>query len=107
MSHSSSEFQPLLRRPAVFLLVLLATMPLLARGQADPVPETICAANVPPIPAALSTALNRYQNIRSASFQDWDDTRDRAMYVSTRFADTPQVHYVAVPGAARRQLTFF
>ena len=28
------------------------------------------------------------------------------MYVTTRFADTPQVHHVALPGAARRQLTF-
>ncbi|MGZ3413838.1 MAG: hypothetical protein ACXWNX_08910, partial [Isosphaeraceae bacterium] len=55
----------------------------------------------------ISLALNRYQNIRSASFEDWDDTRGRAMYITTRFADTPQVHHVAVPGAARRQLTFF
>ena len=51
-------------------------------------------------PARFSTALNRYQNIRAASFQDWDDTRARAMYVITRFADTPQVHHVAAPGGA-------
>ena len=95
------------RGPAIFMLVLLTTMPLLARGQSVPVPESIRAEDVPPIPTSLSTALNRYQNIRSASFEDWDDTRGRAMYVTTRFADTPQVHHVAVPGAARRQLTFF
>jgi len=89
------------------MLVLLTTMPLLARGQTVPVPESIRAEDVPPIPSSLSTALNRYQNIRSASFEDWDDTRGRAMYITTRFADTPQVHHVAVPGAARRQLTFF
>ena len=28
------------------------------------------------------------------------------MYITTRFADTPQVHHVASPGAARKQLTF-
>jgi len=94
------------RGPAIVSLVLLTSMPLLARGQTVPVPESIRAEDVPPIPTALSTALDRYQNIRSASFQDWDDTRARAMYVTTRFADTPQVHHVAVPGAARRQLTF-
>jgi len=97
----------MLRRLAIFMLVLLTTLPLLARGQSIPVPESIRAADVPPIPTSLSTALNRYQNIRAASFQDWDDSRGRAMYVTTRFADTPQVHHVAVPGAARRQLTFF
>ena len=52
-------------------------------------------------------ALNRYQNIRSASFQDWDDAGTRAMYITTRFADTPQVHHVCLPGGARRQLTFY
>ena len=36
-----------------------------------PVPDTIRAEGVPPVPAAVRQALNRYQNIRSASFQDW------------------------------------
>jgi dipeptidyl aminopeptidase/acylaminoacyl peptidase len=49
-------------------------------------------------------ALNRYQNIRSASFQDWDSKG--GMYIITRFADVPQVHYVAQAGGARTQLTF-
>jgi dipeptidyl aminopeptidase/acylaminoacyl peptidase len=85
-----------------FLIVLTPTS-----GQTVPVPETIHAEGVPPIPASLSAALNRYQNIRTASFQDWDDSKGgRAMYITTRFADTPQVHHVASPGASRRQLTF-
>ena len=29
------------------------------------------------------------------------------MLISTRFADTPQVHELHMPGGARRQLTFF
>jgi dipeptidyl aminopeptidase/acylaminoacyl peptidase len=97
----------MLRGLAIFMLAFLMAMPLLARGQMVPVPESIRAEDVPPIPTSLNTVLNRYQNIRSASFQDWDDTRGRAMYITTRFADTPQVHHVALPGAARRQLTFF
>ncbi len=91
MSSLIPEFQPMLRGPVIFTLVLLTTMPLLSPGQTIPVPESIRAENVPPIPTSLSTALSRYQNIRSVSFQDWDDSRGRAMYVSTRFADTPQV----------------
>jgi len=88
------------------LIAALVSLPLLAHAQSIPVPESIRAEGVPPIPASLSATLNRYQNIRPASFQDWDDTRDRAMYITTRFADTPQVHHVAAPGATRRQLTF-
>ena len=67
----------------------------------------IRAEGVPPVPASLAEELNRYQNIRSASFQDWDDTKERAIYITTRFADTPQVHYLASPVEVRRQLTFF
>ena len=78
-----------------------------ASAQTMAVPESIHAEGVPPIPASLSAALNRYQNIRVASFQDWDDSKGgRAMYITTRFADTPQVHHVASPGSARKQLTF-
>ncbi|APW62077.1 S9 family peptidase [Paludisphaera borealis] len=77
-----------------------------ASGQTTAVPDSIRAEGAPAIPASLSAALNRYQNIRSASFQGWDDTKPRAVYVATRFADTPQIHHVARPGATRRQLTF-
>jgi hypothetical protein len=69
------------------------------------VPDTIRAEGVPTVPAAVLQALNRYQNIRSASFQGWD-TQGRGMYITTRFADVPQVHFVPEPGAARVQLTF-
>ena len=68
-------------------------------------PDTIRAEGVPPVPAAVRQALNRYQNIRSASFQDWDSD-GTGMYITTRFADVPQVHFVAAAGGARTQLTF-
>ena len=41
------------------------------------------------MPAAGSDALNRYQNIRSASFHGWDSL-GRGMYITTRFADVPR-----------------
>jgi len=41
----------MLRGPEFFSFVLLTTMPLLARGQPVPVPESIRAENVPPIPS--------------------------------------------------------
>src|SRR3954454_9505593 len=95
--------------PRVLIILALASFAIPENpcsAQTVPVPESIRAEGVPPVPSALTKALNRYQNIRSASFQDWDDAKGRAMYVTTRFADTPQVHHVALPGAARRRLTF-
>lgn len=61
---------------------------------------------VPEVPRSLVDQLNRYQNVRSASFQDWSEDGE-SIYVATRFADTTQLHHVAMPGGARRQLTFF
>lgn len=62
--------------------------------------------DVPEIQAALVASLNRYQNVRSASFLDW--TADGSgIFISTRFADVPQVHRVGHPGGAREQITFF
>ena len=95
---------------APLTVIVLATFAALAsssRAQTLAVPGSIRAEGVPPVPASLAEELNLYQNIRSASFQDWDKNGDRAMYITTRFADTPQAHYVASPGGLRRQLTFF
>lgn len=61
--------------------------------------------NVPAIPAEVSAAVQRYQNYRSAQFQDW--LADGSMLITTRFGSTAQVHRVAAPGADRQQLTFY
>jgi dipeptidyl aminopeptidase/acylaminoacyl peptidase len=76
-----------------------------AQTPAVPVPGTIRADGLPPVPIAVSEALIQYQNIRAASFQGWDSQR-RSMFITTRFGDVPQVHYVSEPGGARTQLTF-
>ncbi|MFQ5350769.1 MAG: S9 family peptidase, partial [Thermoanaerobaculia bacterium] len=61
---------------------------------------------VPEIPAELTSRLNRYLNVRSASFRSW--TRDGSgMFVTTRFGEVSQLHRVDSPGSSRRQLTFF
>ncbi|WP_428311070.1 S9 family peptidase [Hydrocarboniphaga sp.] len=62
--------------------------------------------DVPAIPPALAERTNRYQQTRSASLAGWL-ARDQGLLISTRFAETAQVHLVAAPGADRRQLTFF
>jgi dipeptidyl aminopeptidase/acylaminoacyl peptidase len=61
---------------------------------------------IPEIPGRLAERLNRYHNVRAASFEAW--TADGSgVYVTTRFGEVDQLHCVAMPGGARRQLTFF
>ena len=61
---------------------------------------------IPHIPPQLVERMLQYQNVRSAGFSGWHPG-GKGLYVVTRFAETSQVHYVARPGGARQQLTFF
>ncbi|AOE48796.1 S9 family peptidase [Kangiella sediminilitoris] len=62
--------------------------------------------DIPEIPQQLVDDLNRYQNVRSASFNGWSETGN-GLYIKTRFGDVSQLHRVLKPGGARHQLTFF
>jgi dipeptidyl aminopeptidase/acylaminoacyl peptidase len=86
-----------------FLCVALATA-----GPPDVIApsDNLVVDSVPPVPQALAAAVGRYTEFRQAGFQSWHPTR-REMLITTRFADTNQVHQVAFPGGARTQLTFF
>ena len=68
--------------------------------------ENLVVEGIPPIPAALAEKADRYTNFRSAFFASWHPTR-REMLISTRFADTFQIHEVKMAGGARTQLTFY
>ena len=70
-----------------------------------PPPPEMVADGVPPVPLALARDVERYLEFRSAAFLDWHP-QERRMLISTRFAETPQLHLVEMPGGARRQLTF-
>jgi|HubBroStandDraft_6_1064221.scaffolds.fasta_scaffold00163_1 dipeptidyl aminopeptidase/acylaminoacyl peptidase len=71
-----------------------------------PPPESLVVDGVPPIPASLADTASRYGSYRSANMVDWHPTQ-QTMLISTRFAETPQLHLVSAPGAERHQLTFF
>lgn len=62
--------------------------------------------DLPLIPPTLAERTNRYQQTRSATLAGWLG-RDQGMLISTRFAETAQIHQVAMPGGDRSQLTFF
>ena len=70
------------------------------------VPENLVVDGIPAIPPALRADAGRYLEFRTAALQSWHPVR-REMLVTTRFADSAQLHLVRQPGGARRQLTFF
>ncbi len=79
---------------------LLSSAVLLAQ-----VPDNLVADGLPPIPSELRAEASRYLEFRAAAMLSWHPQR-REMLISTRFADTSQIHLVKMPGGARRQLTF-
>jgi len=96
----------LLACAAISALVLPA-LPPSAFAQAPVATRQVGTAtlqNVPPIPADISEAVQRYQNSRAAMFEDW--LPDGSMLIATRFGATQQIHHVAAPGGARTQITF-
>ena len=94
------------RLSRLFVLVCLAALPAAAQDSYVAPPESLFLDGVPKIPAALAEKVGRYASFRSASLSDWHPVKHE-MLISTRFAETPQLHLVAMPGGARQQLTFF
>jgi dipeptidyl aminopeptidase/acylaminoacyl peptidase len=90
------------------LLLMLATATTVrAQATSDIVPnENLVVDGVPRIPASVAEGVGRYTEFRTAGLGAWHPLR-REILITTRFADTNQVHRVRMPGGARTQLTFF
>ena len=70
-----------------------------------PKPAALVADGVPDVPAELAAATRPYMENRGAGFSGWHPT-DKSMLIGTRFGNTTQLHRVAAPMGARKQLTF-
>ncbi|HZJ17421.1 MAG TPA: S9 family peptidase [Chthoniobacteraceae bacterium] len=80
-------------------------LPFVSGALVAQIPENLVADGVAPLPPELREEAQRYLEFRSAMLQGWHPQR-REMLISTRFADSSQLHLVKMPGGARRQLTF-
>ncbi|NUM33136.1 MAG: alpha/beta fold hydrolase [Candidatus Brocadiae bacterium] len=67
---------------------------------------SLVSDGIPEIPSRIIDRMNQYQNVRSASFLDWNPSGE-GILITTRFGDTNQIHFVQSPGGARQQVTFF
>jgi len=90
-----------------FTALSLTAAPALAQDAAQiaPKPAALVADGLPPVPQALVDRTRPYMEFRTASFQDWDP-QTKSMLVSTRFGNVAQLHSVAGPLMARRQISF-
>ncbi|MEZ4448545.1 MAG: alpha/beta fold hydrolase [Nannocystaceae bacterium] len=69
-------------------------------------PDSLVAVGLPTIPSSIAEGIGSYSEARSAGVLDWHP-KEPWLLISTRFADTAQIHEVRAPLGARRQLTFF
>ncbi len=88
----------------MMMAVTMIAGPALAQDAA-PKPPALVADQIPAVPLDMVERTRPYMEYRTASFVDWDP-KSGAMLVSTRFADTSQLHRVAAPMRQREQLTF-
>jgi dipeptidyl aminopeptidase/acylaminoacyl peptidase len=95
-----------MKRHVLLLFVLLSCGPLAPAQEPFVAPgDNLILEGIPKIPRGLADRVTRYTDFRAAMFADWHPARAE-MLILTRFADTSQVHQVAMPGGARTQLTF-
>ncbi|MFM2409358.1 MAG: hypothetical protein RL481_186, partial [Pseudomonadota bacterium] len=97
-----------MRYLAAIAALVLPIAPALAEDQATntvPKPAALIADGVPAVPVELAAETRPYMEFRSAGFVGWHPT-DKSMIISTRFGNTAQLHRVAMPMGARRQITF-
>lgn len=98
-----------MRTFALIAAITLPFAPVMAQdaSQSDAVPKpaALIADGIPEIPAELAAETRPYMENRSAGFSGWHPV-DKSMLVSTRFGNTNQIHRVAMPMGARKQISF-
>lgn len=98
-----------MRKTALIAAMILPFAPAMAQEGSPanivPKPAALIADGIPDVPAELATETRPYMENRSAGFVGWHPV-DKSMLISTRFGNTAQIHRVAMPMGARKQLTF-
>jgi dipeptidyl aminopeptidase/acylaminoacyl peptidase len=86
-------------------LLLLATATAGAQQEMLQPAENLVAKGITPIPRSILASISTYSENRQASVLSWVGA-SREILICTRLGAAYQIHRVAMPGGARRQLTF-
>lgn len=84
----------------------LFSVSLFAQQGTIQVAENLVAVGIPAISNTLATEVKNYTESRGASMVTWHPIK-KEMLISTRFANSNQIHAVKMPGGDRKQITFF
>lgn len=93
-------------KQTILCILLLATVAVNAQQSTIKVAENLVAEGIPPLPLSLVRDVSAYTEVRSASLSAWHPVK-KEMLIATRFGNTPQLHWVKMPGGVRKQITFF
>ncbi len=98
----------LLKSQIAFGLVIFMLFPASTLAQTNEIApgDNLVIEGIPKIPASLAEEVGLYTKSRAAELLSWHPIK-REMLIATFFGDSPQIHQVKFPGAARTQLTFF
>jgi dipeptidyl aminopeptidase/acylaminoacyl peptidase len=98
-----------MRYLAAIATLALPFAPALAQEAAAPTavpkPAALIADGVPEVPLELAAETRPYMEFRTAGFVGWHP-EDKSMVIATRFGNTAQLHRVAQPMGARKQISF-
>jgi dipeptidyl aminopeptidase/acylaminoacyl peptidase len=98
--------QPRILSAASLAVLLSASLAAAEVGKRAANNGNLLLEDIPEIPESVVSDLNRYQNVRSATFQEWTED-GQGIFINTRFGDVSQMHHVGHAGGARTQVTFF
>lgn len=90
----------------LFALLIYSSLLFSQSGEFIVPGDNLVIDGIPLVPKTIAEQVGRYTEFRSAGIASWHPTK-LEMLVSTRFAETAQIHHVKFPGGARNQLTFF
>jgi len=102
VAQSPSPAKPTSPPPSTARLEAPSQVPGIAPLPGQP---NLWVSNVPPVPPELRQRLDQYLEARAATLADLSGDGKQVL-ISTRFADTNQLHVVEMPMGARTQLTF-
>ena len=88
-----------------FLVLILAAIAAPAATPQRVEQDNLVFDGIPERDPQVAASLGQWLESRSASFVDW--LADGSLLVSTRFADTEQLHRVRFPLGQREQLTWY
>ena len=90
--------------PLFFLTLAASTLS--AQQDFIPVTDNLVIEGIPSLRVSYIAEVKSYTESRSATLVDWNPDK-KGMLISTRFANSNQLHVVKFPGGDRRQMTFF